>query len=177
LHGYNTDAAAFLKPLNGRIESLENLRCAIIGAGGAARAVTWKLKDAGAAVSLFARNATRAKSISEDFQVRSYDLSGATLEKFDVVVNATPLGTRGAHEVETPVTSDQLRGVRLAYDLVYNPLETRFLSEAKAAGCDTVGGLEMLIAQAAEQFRLWTGETPNLKTMRDAATKALNCAS
>ncbi len=177
LRGYNTDAAAFLKPLSARIESLEQLRFAIIGAGGAARAVTWKLKDAGASVSLFARNLPKAKLIGDDFCVASHDLSSANFAEFDVVVNATPLGTRGALEDETPVTADQLRGVRLAYDLVYNPLETRFMSEAKAAGCERVGGLEMLIAQAAEQFKLWTGATPNLATMRNAAAKALERAS
>ncbi len=88
-------------------------------------------------------------------------------EAFDVVVNATPLGTRGELETETPVTAEQLRGVRLAYDLVYNPLETQFMREARQAGCETVGGLEMLIAQAVEQFRLWTGKEPDVESMRD----------
>jgi len=66
-----------------------------------------------------------------------------------------------------------LRGVRLAYDLVYNPSETRFLRAAHAAGCETIGGLEMLIAQAVAQFKLWTGKQPNVDVMRAAATRQL----
>ena len=72
--------------------------------------------------------------------------------------------------------------MRLAYDLVYNPLETLFLREARAAGCDTLSGIEMLVAQAIEQFRLWTGQQPEVEVMRLAAMKALQpsevfCAS
>jgi shikimate 5-dehydrogenase len=63
--------------------------------------------------------------------------------------------------------------VRLAYDLVYNPLETRFLREARIAGCETLGGLDMLVGQAIEQFKLWTDQQPDGGIMRDAAERAL----
>jgi 3-dehydroquinate dehydratase / shikimate dehydrogenase len=171
--GYNTDAAAFIEVLKGRIASLQNLRCAVIGAGGAARGVGWALRQAGASVSLFARDAAKAKALGDDLRVDSCDLANANFKGFDVVVNATPLGTCGAHEAETPALADQLRGVRLAYDLVYNPLETRFMREARAAECQTIGGLDMLIAQAAEQFRLWMDAQPDVATMRLAAEQAL----
>jgi shikimate 5-dehydrogenase len=62
----------------------------------------------------------------------------------------------------------------VAYDLVYNPAETRFLREARAAGCETVGGLGMLVAQAEEQFRLWTGRLPLPGVMRAAAERKLS---
>jgi shikimate 5-dehydrogenase len=75
----------------------------------------------------------------------------------------------GAYQELTPVTTAQLRGVRLAYDLVYNPLETLFLREARAAGCEVLGGLDMLIAQASAQFKLWTGKGPDTEVMRAAA--------
>jgi shikimate 5-dehydrogenase len=78
----------------------------------------------------------------------------------------------GANQNLSPVTGSQLHGVRLAYDLVYNPIETVFLREAGAAGCDTLNGLEMLLAQAAEQFRLWTGKEPDMEVMRAAALSA-----
>jgi 3-dehydroquinate dehydratase/shikimate dehydrogenase len=173
LRGYNTDALAFRETLSGQVDQLENLRCAVIGAGGAARAVAWALKNAGAAVTVFARNRAKAQKIGDDFQISVQGLADANFKDFDVVVNATPLGTLGAHESDTAVQAEKLRGVRLAYDLVYNPLETRFMREARAAGCETIGGLEMLIAQAVEQFRLWTGAHPNVATMRRAAEKAL----
>ena len=93
---------------------------------------------------------------------------------FDLVVNATPLGTRGALEGETPADSTQLRGARLAYDLVYNPARTRFIREARDADCETLGGLPMLVAQAAAQFELWTGEHAPLEVMRAAAEEQLS---
>jgi shikimate dehydrogenase len=173
LHGYNTDAAGFIGPLKSAIGSLEGVRCAVVGAGGAARAVVWTLRQEMATASLFARNPETAKAMSNEFKVKCHPMAGAAFSGFDVVINATPLGTRGESETKTPATAEQLRGVRLAYDLVYNPLETRFLREAREAGCETIGGLEMLIGQAVEQFRLWTGKPPDVESMRDAATRAL----
>jgi len=169
LHGYNTDAVGFIRPLKQRNESVAGLRCAVIGAGGAARAVVWALKAEGALVTLFARDKAKSETLARQFDVSCRGLSNATFHEVDVVINATPLGTYGKAEHDTPATSEQLRGVRLAYDLVYNPSETRFLSEARAAGCETIGGLDMLIAQAVEQFKLWTGKHPNVDVMRATA--------
>lgn len=174
LHGYNTDAAGFIGSSKSRITSLEGLRCAVIGAGGAARAVVWAWRQERASVTAFCRDPEKAKAIQDQFEVSCRSLADAAFSEFDIVVNATPLGTRGESETETPATAEQLGGVRLAYDLVYNPLETQFLREARQAGCETVGGLEMLIAQAVAQFRLWTGREPDVESMRDAAKRALN---
>ena len=169
LHGYNTDAIGFIAPLKRRQQSLADLSCAVIGAGGAARAVVWALKANGVVVTMFARDEAKSETLAQQFGVKWAALSNARFRDFGMVVNATPLGTHGKAEQETPATHDQLRGVRLAYDLVYNPSETRFLSEARAAGCETIGGLEMLIAQGTEQFKLWTGKQPNVDLMRAAA--------
>lgn len=174
LHGHNTDAAGFLGPLKSRIGSLEGVNCAVIGAGGAARAVGWALKQELAFVTLFCREPEKAKTVQDQFEVICRHLAGATFDGFDVVINATPLGTYGESETQSPLTAEQLRGVRLAYDLVYNPLETQFIREARQAGCETVGGLEMLIGQAVDQFRLWTGQEPDVGKMRDAAERALD---
>jgi 3-dehydroquinate dehydratase/shikimate dehydrogenase len=173
LRGYNTDAAGFIEPLRRKLGSLTDARCAIIGAGGAARAVLWALRNAGAQVALFVRDPNKARPLSEEFKIDSQQLSGASFVGFDILVNATPLGMRGDREHDTAATAEQFRGVRLAYDLVYNPVETRFLREARAAGCETLGGIEMLLAQAGEQFRLWTGNEPDVEVMRSAALRAL----
>jgi 3-dehydroquinate dehydratase / shikimate dehydrogenase len=173
LHGYNTDAAGFVVPLHRVLAGLKDLRCAVIGAGGAARAAIWALKQEGADITVFAREKTKAEFLSKALGVKYQQLSQRGFAGYDLVVNATPLGTRGSHEHETIVTAEQLRAVRLAYDLVYNPVVTRFLTEARAAGCETIGGLEMLIAQAVEQFKLWTGEQPNVDVMRAAAERRL----
>jgi 3-dehydroquinate dehydratase/shikimate dehydrogenase len=172
-HGYNTDAAGFLAPLKLKFGALRGARCAIIGAGGGARAALWALRSEGAEVVLFVRDASKARRASAEFEVEFYPLSSASFKGFDVVVNATPIGTHGALEDQTLATAGQLRGVRLAYDLVYNPLETRFLREARAAGCEMLGGLEMLLAQAVEQFKLWTGKDPDVEVMRTAAARGL----
>jgi len=173
LHGYNTDALGFVTPLRGKLGSLPHARCAIIGAGGAARAALWALNSEGAQVSLFARDPALAEFFARQFNVECKSIADANFNGFDVVINATPLGACGERENQTPATAEQLRGVRLAYDLVYNPLETRFLREARAAECETLSGLEMLIAQAVEQFKLWTGREPDAEVMRAAALRKL----
>ena len=76
-------------------------------------------------------------------------------------------------EDSSPVPRSALRNRQIAYDLVYNPLETRFLKEAREEGCQTISGIEMLIAQAALQFELWTGRRPPVDLMRDAALEKL----
>jgi len=110
--------------------------------------------------------------LSELFNVGCESLSSASFAGYDLVVNATPLGS-GAHIGATPVTQEQLTGVRCVYDLVYNPVETRLLREARVAGCETLGGLEMLIAQAKIQFELWTSKTPSPSAIRDALKNLL----
>jgi 3-dehydroquinate dehydratase/shikimate dehydrogenase len=189
LRGYNTDAAAALAPLAGALPThnttashnaleLKGARVAVIGAGGAARAVLWALRRAGARATVFARDEERARSVASAFDATPSALAEARFNGFDLVVNATPLGTRGHAEDETPAAADQLRGARVAYDLVYNPAETHFMREATAAGCAHVaGGFEMLVTQAAAQFELWTGQNAPLEVMRTAAAKQLSAVS
>lgn len=176
LEGFNTDADASVVPLAGLVE-LKGARVAVIGAGGAARALLWALGERGARATVYARDAGRGREVADEFGAMSAALEGASFRDFDVVVNTTPLGTRGARESETPATSEQLRGARFAYDLVYNPARTRFIKEAQEAGCHAVGGLGMLAAQAEEQFRLWTGREPPHGAMHDAAEGKLSGAT
>lgn len=152
LLGYNTDAAGFIEPLLGRFGSLRDATVAVIGAGGAARAAVYALRQQNAVVTLFARDPLKAQQL---FDVSCEWLSDASFAGYDFVVNTTPLGS-GAHIDQTPATREQLNGVRCVYDLIYNPKETKLLSEAVAAGCETLGGLAMLLAQAKLQFALWT---------------------
>ena len=173
LRGYNTDASAFIKTLVQRVGSVNNAKCAVIGSGGAARAVVWGLTQENAHTTVFARNIEKGNLLAKPFEVAAQSLSGARFREFDVVVNATVLGMSGKNEGLTPVTADQLRGARAAYDLVYNPSQTQFLTEARAAGCETIGGLDMLVAQAGEQYKLWTGADPPEPVMKVAAIRAL----
>ena len=95
-----------------------------------------------------------------------------TPDSWDLVVNTTPVGTSPAIE-ESPLESAAFAGGGVAYDLVYNPQQTRFLSDATAAGCDTIGGLDMLVGQAVRQFEWWRGDRPSPGLYKRAALAAL----
>ena len=156
LLGYNTDAPGFIDPLLRRFTTLREAKVAIIGAGGAARAAIWALQRQNANVTLFARNVPKAQSLADLFGISCVSLNNASFAGFDLVINTTPVGS-GAYIDQSPVTRQQLSGSRCVYDLIYNPRETLLLREAHEAGCETLGGLEMLVAQAGLQFELWTG--------------------
>lgn len=174
LIGFNTDAPGFIAPLEFKLGDLSGATAVVIGAGGAARACVYALKQAGVHVTLIARDDAKAKTFREEFgiSIEKLESVGQSITA-DILVNATPLGTRGANEGETIATADELRNVKLVYDLVYNPTETRLLQEAKIAGVQTLGGLDMLVAQGVKQFELWTGRDAPLAEMRIAIEKRL----
>ena len=173
--GYNTDAQGFIAPLKDRFGDLRNARVSVFGAGGAARACIYALVDEGAEVSLFARDKNKASALGDIFNIPVLEMPSDTHPiNADIVVNTTPLGTKGDAQDKTVAVAEQLKDVKLVYDLVYNPIETRLISEAKKANTRAIGGLEMLIAQGAKQFEIWTGETAPLDTMTAAVMKKLN---
>ncbi len=172
LTGFNTDADGFIKPLREHYPDLDGVKAAIFGAGGAARACAYALVTAGADLTIVARNIEKAEALAEEFGCRAAMV--ASDGTFEIVVNATPLGTTGPYETTSSVPDDVLRSAQLAYDLVYNPFETRFLKEAKTHGLKTLGGFEMLLAQAVRQQEIWTGVTPDEETMREAALAKLS---
>ena len=177
LLGFNTDAIGFIEPLKNSFGNLKNSHVAVFGAGGAARAVVYALKNEGANITVFARDLEKAKILERDFGVNIDNLInfGSRTINYEIVVNATPLGTKkGGLENETPATAEQLEGVGLVYDLVYNPFETRLIKEAQTVFVPTIGGLAMLVAQATEQQKIWTGLDAPVKEMSAAALKKLS---
>jgi shikimate dehydrogenase len=166
--GGNTDAAGFLEPLQ-QLVPLAGLRVAVLGAGGAARAVAVALSSTGCSIRLHARNRTQADEVAvlTPVEVGPWPPPGS----WDLLVNCTPIGLYPRVE-ETPIAKAQLTG-RYVYDLIYNPPATRLLREAASVGCQVIGGLEMLVAQAREQFQWWTGTAPRPGVMREAALKRL----
>lgn len=130
----NTDIAGFLAPLE-RVR-LDGISAAVIGRGGAARAVTHALAQAGARVTAIGRD----------------DLDRAS-EPWDLLVNATPVGT--APDASMSVMAGRPIRARRVYDLVYNPARTRLLADAETAGAAVIGGLSMLVEQACRQFEFW----------------------
>jgi 3-dehydroquinate dehydratase/shikimate dehydrogenase len=165
----NTDVAGFLAPLTS-VMPLRGARATVLGAGGAARAVGEALASAGATVSFSARRQDQAEEIARKIgaAVGNWPPSPGS---WDLLVNATPIGTAPAID-ESPMPRGPFTG-QLVYDLVYNPPATRLLRDARCAGCRTIGGMDMLIAQAQRQFEWWTGTRAPERAMREAAVEAL----
>lgn len=167
--GGNTDVEGFLSPLVERVD-LKGLKASILGSGGAARAVAVALSSSGCRVRVHARNRQHAEEVGV---ITSAEVGPYPPERgsWDLLVNCTPVGMYPRVD-ETPIDAADLTG-RYVYDLIYNPTGTRLLRDAARAGCQTIGGLEMLVAQAHEQFYWWTGVRPPAGVMRDAALKRL----
>ncbi|MBI3402621.1 MAG: shikimate dehydrogenase [Acidobacteria bacterium] len=167
--GANTDAVGFLEPLHERVR-LDGLRASVLGAGGAARAVTVALSSCGCSVRLHARTRAQAEEVAvlTPVEIGPWPPESGS---WDLLINCTPVGMYPRIN-ETPVPADLLTG-RYVYDLIYNPSATRLLREASARGCQTIGGLEMLVAQAEGQFQWWTGSRASPGVMREAALKRL----
>jgi 3-dehydroquinate dehydratase/shikimate dehydrogenase len=168
--GANTDAAGFLQPLQEIGVALDGTRAAVLGAGGSARAVAVALASCGADVTVHGRNRQRAADVAMLASGRAGDWPPSP-GSWDLLVNCTPIGMYPRID-QTPVPAASLTG-RVVYDLVYNPAVTRLLREAATAGCQTIGGLGMLVGQAHEQFRWWTNTRPPPGIMRAAALSRL----
>lgn len=168
--GRNTDVPGFLAPLAAD-GGVAGLRATVLGAGGSARAVAVGLATQGAEVTLSARRAERATAVAELVQGR-VGVFPPPAGSWDLLVNTTPTGTAPL-DSESPVPAESLHGGRTVYDLVYNPRRTRLLQDASAAGCQTIGGLDMLVAQAVRQFEWWCGSRPSSELFKTAALAAL----
>jgi len=162
--GSNTDVHGFVTPLKGRM-TLKGTRAAVLGAGGAARAVAVALKREGADVRVCARRAAEAEQVATLVGVRTGEFPPGP-GTWDVLVNATSAGTRA--DDESPMNGVALDG-EIVFDLIYAPSETPLIAQARAAGCWTIGGIEMLIRQAERQFEIWTGAPPPADLFRHAA--------
>ncbi len=184
LEGANTDGEGFLASLEraARFDPA-GTRCLVVGAGGAARAVTYALAGAGAAdVAVANRTPGRAAEVAA--LAGAVGRSVPTLDRdevarMDLVVNATPIGMRGVADADAgpddawPVPPSLLRAGQVVTDLVYAPRPTRWLVAAAEAGATTVDGLGMLVHQAAAQVELWTGLPAPVDVMWKAATQAV----
>lgn len=173
LIGLNTDIYGVVEPLTRAYGDLKGARVAILGAGGAARACVYALRQKGARTTIFARNAEKTRAIAGVFGCAVGDFPVTELRSFDIVINATPLGMKPGQENFSLLTADRFGDIKLAFDLITKPAETGFMREAKKAGVETIGGLEMLIAQGVKQFEIWTGQDAPLEVMREAAVERL----
>jgi 3-dehydroquinate dehydratase/shikimate dehydrogenase len=155
LYGFNTDTAGVVRPLEQRIP-LEKARILVLGAGGAARAAVFGLKERGAEIYILNRSAAPAQKLAHQARARIIKRA-ADLKKmsFDVIINATPVGMGNTRD--SPLNEDEIN-TRFLFDMVYDPEETRLMKLAKARGAELIPGIEMFVHQAARQFEIWTGK-------------------
>ena len=169
LYGFNTDAAGVVRPLERRLP-LEKAKVLVLGAGGAARAAVFGLKERGAEVYILNRSAGPAQKLAHQARARIMKRAALKKSSFDVIINATPVGMGNTRE--TPLKEAEINA-RYVFDMVYDPAETRLIKLAKARGAEIIPGLEMFVHQAARQFEIWTGKPAPWDEMLSVVTKAL----
>lgn len=155
LYGFNTDAVGVVRPLEKRLTTLEGARVLVLGAGGAARAAVFGLKERGSEVYILNRSLDAAKKLARQAHARLMKRADMRKIAFDVIINATPVGMGNSHE--SPLQDKEINA-RYVFDMVYDPGETRFLKLAKERGAQVIPGIEMFVHQAARQFEIWTGK-------------------
>ncbi len=153
-------------------EKLENKNISIIGAGGAARAIAFGLKERGCNITIYNRTIERAKKLSNEVKCRFEKLEDIHKLNADILINTTSIGMFPNIE-QTPIPKTVLEKGMIVFDAVYNPIETKLLADAKERGCQTINGLSMFINQAAEQFRLWTNIDPPVELMSNVVKEML----
>jgi len=182
LSGYNTDAPGFLQALLSKGIEPEGRKIVILGAGGAAKGISFILAEAGAKLVILNRTLPKAEELTSQIMrfyrqnLKAMTLSEENLSKAlggaDVLVNTTSVGMVPGVD-QTPVPAKLLKSDMTVFDIVYNPLETRLLREAMAVGARTIDGLDMLVWQGALAFEKFTGYKAPFEIMKQAATKAL----
>ncbi len=178
IQGYNTDGIGAEKALVDAGVKIEGAKVLIVGAGGAARGISFQLASDGAEVIIANRTPERAIQLADDVAIVG-NVRGCGLEQLDdlissadVLINCTTLGMH-PHVEDTIATAEQIHADLVVFDIVYNPLKTKLLMEAEKAGARTVSGVMMLVYQGAEAFRIWTGVKPPVEVMREAVIGAL----
>jgi len=184
LKGHNTDAGGFLKALLGRGVEPKGKKVVVLGAGGTSRAISFTLAERGAEIVILNRKLEMdwavelASSISQfsTREAKALELNDenllSVLEAADILVNATSVGM-SPDSNNSPLPARLLKPELVVFDVVYNPLKTRLLAEAEAAGAETISGIDMLIWQGALAFELWTGAKAPIHIMKAKAIEAL----
>jgi len=171
IHGLNTDWIGANRALAEKLE-LKDKRILLLGAGGSAKAIGFGLLEAGAQVILASRTESKVKALAETLQCDWLHLADIEAVQADALVNATPVGMNFIENASL-VPAESLHNFPLVMDIVYAPLETRLLREAKNAGCETINGLLMLLYQGTAQFEAWTGQDAPIEVMHAALMQAI----
>lgn len=176
--GYNTDGVGARRAIADAGVDIKNKKILILGAGGASRAICFQFANDGADLIIANRTESKAVELAED--VKSVGNAKGTgfsnLEELvaesDILINTTTVGMH-PNTKDTIITKEQMHSGLVVFDIVYNPLETRLLKEAKSAGAIPVNGLMMFVYQGAEAFKIWTGENPPIEVMKNTVLEEL----
>jgi 3-dehydroquinate dehydratase / shikimate dehydrogenase len=171
LYGFNTDTSGVVRPLERRLSTLQDAKILVLGAGGAARAAVFGLKERGAEVYILNRHAAAGQKLARRAHARSIKRTDLKKLAFDVIINATPVGM--GHSRETPLQEKEINA-RFVFDMIYDPVETPLLKLAKQRGAQIIPGIEMFVHQAARQFEIWTGKPAPQDDMLQVVTLALH---
>lgn len=172
--GTNTDCQAAVLALTESC-SLSNKKVAVIGAGGAARAVCYGLILEGSTVDVYNKTFKKAKKLVEEFGLNcAYDLKDLSgIGDYDIVINSTPLGMKGRYENKTPIPKNRIRKGQIVFDIVYNPRETRLIKESRSNGAISILGEKMILNNVFLQFKLFTGFRLNKNVITEKLNKIL----
>jgi 3-dehydroquinate dehydratase/shikimate dehydrogenase len=170
LAGFNTDVGGVVGPLARRI-TLDGARVLVLGAGGAARAAVFGLKERGAEVWLLNRTPSRAELLAAESGSHVQSRETLAQTRFDAIINSTPYGMRN-QTMDAPITEAEMN-CRVFFDLVYNPIETPLIAAARAHGIEVIPGVAMFVEQGVRQFELWTERTAPEGEMMRAVREAL----
>ena len=160
LKGYNTDMDGFLEPLKKRNITIENSKVLLIGAGGAARAITAGIaKEKAASIDISNRTIEKANNLSEfstklglSANVKKIESIDVTTENYDMIINATSVGLKNE---PSPISFKGINEKTVVYDIVYTPMNTDFIKKAKEKNATIIYGYEMLLGQAIRAFEIW----------------------
>lgn len=169
--GHNTDWFGALRALETKID-LKGKKVILLGAGGAARAIGFGLREKGCQVIIFNRSQNRAEVLAEELGCVYHPLSCFKEMEGHILVNATSVGMY-PFEAESPIPKEILKEGMVVMDIVYRPLQTRLLREAEERGCITIDGLEMLAYQGAVQLEIWTGKKPDALEIKNDLRRVL----
>jgi shikimate dehydrogenase len=171
LAGYNTDWIGVVRDLEEALE-IKDKTFVIVGAGGAARAAAFGIRQQGGLPLIVNRTPEKGEKLAKEFDCPAYPLARIAEVSADCLINTTSVGMTPDNEI-SPVVKEVLKNFPWVMDCVYNPLRTRLLQDAAQEGCATITGLGMFVHQGAEQIKLWTGQEPPRELMKQVVLERL----
>lgn len=169
-YGFNTDVAGVIRPLEERI-NLRGARILVLGAGGAARAAAFGLKERGSEVYVANRTPQRGQKLARDADAKYVSRQLLAKSDFDVIINATPVGMKGS-KPQSPLEESELR-TKYLFEMIYSPLETKLVKMARAKNIHVITGDAMFVHQGARQFEIWTGKPAPFEDMHRSVLFAI----